>query len=126
MQKSQVVFVAGIAALAFGAGAFAQDMVSWIGAAPSHRSLERYDMSIGVTAGQQARRAARVDEERNVFNVPGHYGTLVGTTGDSHATVFWFRDAEGAMRNVVVTEPANRTYKVQQVPTSRFEADLRD
>lgn len=126
MKKSQLLLAASALALAFGAGAFAQDVVSWIGAAPSHRSFERYDMSIGVTAGQLARRPARVDEERSVYSVPSHYGTLVGMTGDSHFSVFWYRDAEGAMRNVVVAEPANRTYKVQQVATTRFEADIRE
>ena len=126
MQKSHLASVIAVAALAFGAGAFAEDAASWIGAAPSHRSFERFDMSIGVTAGQLPRRPARVEEDRNVLNVPSHYGSLVGVTGDSHATVFWYRSDDGAMRNAVLIEPAHSLYKVQQVPATRFEVDNRE
>src|SRR5207237_515687 len=83
---------AGAAAAAFAAGAFAQDVapaaLRWIGAAPSHFSYERYDMSLGVTAGQAPRRAERIEEDREVLNVPGHYGALVSVTGEGAASVF--------------------------------------
>jgi hypothetical protein len=129
MRKSIVTLVA-VAAGAFAAGAFAEDVaqeaLKWIGALPSHRSVERFDMSVGVTAGQLPRRPERIEEEREVLHVPAHYGALAHVTGDATATVFWFRDGEGALRNVVVRDAPSRAVKVVCPPSSRYEADVRD
>jgi hypothetical protein len=113
-----------VAALAV--GAVAEDAAHWIGAAPSHRSVERYDMSLGVTAAQQPRRPGRIEENREVLAVPGHYGALVGVTGDPQTAVLWYRDADGSLRNVVVRDAATRTVKLVCAPTSRYEADARE
>jgi len=111
---------------AFAAGAFAEDALRWIGAIPSHRSVEKYDMSVGVSPAQTPRRAERLEEDREVMNVPAHYGQFVGMTGDSAATVLWYRDAEGSLRNVVVREPAAKALKLVCVPTQRLETELRE
>jgi len=129
MKRSFVVTLIALGAAAFGGGALAADAGAWIGATRSHRSFEHYDMSVGVTAGQQARRATRIDEDREVVLVPAHYGTLAGMTpGDdtTGSTVLWFRDADGAIRNVVVPGPAQQPYKIQMGPTSRYEAEIRE
>src|SRR5947207_1563447 len=77
------LILGAVAAAAFAAGALAQDVapaaLRWIGAAPSHLSYERYDMSVGVTAGQAPRRAQRIEEDREVLNVPGLYPTFAST-----------------------------------------------
>jgi len=123
MQKPVIVFavVVGLAA-----GALGREIAAAIGAVASHRSYERFDMSVGVTAGQAPRRAERLEEDREVLNVPGHYGTLVSVTGDANVAIFWYRDVEGAMRNAVVRDPALRMLKIQSVPSSRYETDVRE
>jgi hypothetical protein len=121
-----VLALAGVGIVGFVGGALAEGTANWIGAAPSHRSIERYDMSIGVTAGQAARRPDRIEEDREVLNLPSHYGTLVGVTQDADAAVFWYRDAEGSLRNSVVKSPASRLLKIQCVPSTRYEADARE
>jgi hypothetical protein len=129
MRKPVVTLVA-VAAGAFAAGAFAEDAaqeaLKWIGALPSHRSVERFDMTLGVTTGQLPRRPERIEEDREVLHVPAHYGGLAHVTGDGAATVFWFRDADGALRNVVVRDAQSRAVKVVSPPSSRYEADVRD
>lgn len=127
MQKSVLVVVgAALAALGFAAGAAAQEVTKFIGATPSHHSDERYDMSVGVTAGQQPRRPTGFREDRDVFVVPSHYGDMVGMTGDTKDTVFWFKDATGSLRNVVIHDTAARFYKLQASASSRYEADSRE
>ncbi len=125
MTKSTVVTLVAVAAASFAAGASAQDAAHWIGAVPSHRSLEEYEMSIGVTAGQLPRTPTKLKEEREVLHVPGHYGEFAGLAGDATTTVFWFRDAAGALRNVVVHDADSRAVKLAFSATSRFEADQR-
>ena len=126
MTRNAVFVAVAVAVAALAAGALAQEALRWIGAVPSHHSLERYDMSVGVTASQQPRRPVRFDENREVLNVPAHYGALVGVTGDSSATVFWFKDADGSLRNAVVRDAGARTLKIQCVASSRYEADERE
>lgn len=126
MQKSFVVVAVALGALGFAAGAFAADTGTLIGAYRSHHSLERYEMSVGVTASQQPRRPVRFDEDREVFTVPGHYGSLVGVTGDSRVTVLWYRDTDGALRNTAVPLPAEHSYKILMGTTARYEADARE
>jgi hypothetical protein len=129
MKKPLVVTAVVLAAAAFAAGAFAADAGSSIGILRSHHSIEHYDMSVGVTAGQQPRRPVRFDEDREVVTVPSHYGSLVGVSNGQDATastVLWFRDADGALRNAVVPNPAEHAYKIQMGPTSRYEFELRE
>ncbi len=118
------VAAAGVAAAAAGAGA--QEAVSALGAVPSHRSIEKFEMSVGVSAAQEPRLPSRFQEEREVFHVPVHYGALVGITGSGQDTVFWFRDGDLAIRNVVLRDTTTRAYKMSLVPSSRLEFDARE
>jgi hypothetical protein len=126
MTRKLALIGIGIAVASFAAGAFAQDAARLLGAVPSHHSLERYEMSVGVTSDQAPRRPTRQDEDREVVYVPAHYGTLVGVTGDGLSTVFWYRDAAGDMRNAVVHDTGTRLYKVQCQPTAHFQSDQRE
>lgn len=126
MRKSWLLAGAALAAAGFAAGAAAQEVTRFIGATPSHHSDERYDMSVGVTAGQQPRRPVGYREDREVFVVPSHYGDLVGMTGDSKETVLWFKDGSGSLRNVVVHDTATRFLKLQASASSRYEVDVRE
>jgi hypothetical protein len=126
MNRSFVLTAIALGAAALGGGARAAHGGAVIGAVRSHHSLEHYDMSVGVTAGQQPRRAVRFDEDREVFTVPVFYGALVGVTSDAGTTVLWFRDGDNALRNAVVPEAAHRSYKIQTGATSRYEVELRE
>lgn len=120
------LLTSAIAALAFAAGAFAEDAAAWAGAAKSHRSVERFDMSIGVTASQAARRPVQFEEVREVYAVPSHYGTLVTMTGDAKTAVLWFRDEKGVLRNVTLDDVSQRMYELRLNETSRLEVDARE
>jgi len=115
-----------IVAVAFVAGAFAEDAANWVGTSKSHRSIERFDMSVGVTAGQAARRAVQFEEVREVYAVPSHYGTLVSVTGDAKTAVLWFADGTGILRNVRLDDTSERMYEVRLHETSRLEVDARE
>lgn len=125
MSRRTVVMLVTVGVAAFAAGAYAQDAAHWIGAAPSNVSVERYEMSVGVTAGQLPRLPSKFEEVRDVLHVPAHYGQLAYVTGDGGTAVFWFRDAEGALRNVVVHDSSSRAVKLTCTPTSRYESDAR-
>ena len=129
MRTSFVVTAVALGAAAFCGGALAAGAAKGIGAIPSHRSLEKFDMSIGVTASQQPRRAVRFDDDREVYVVPSHYGALVAVTSGSDTTassVLWFKDDSGALRNVVVPNTAETPYKIETSVSSRIEVDLRE
>jgi len=129
MRTSFVVTVVALGAAAFCGGALAADAATWIGAVRSHRSFEHFDMSVGVTASQQARRAVRFDEDREVYVVPSHYGALVAVTSGADtaaSSVLWFKDDAGDLRNAVVPNTAMTPYKIVTGTTSRFEVELRD
>ena len=124
MKRNVTLVLVAVAALA--AGALAEEGLRQIGAVASHRLLERYDMSVGVTANQSARRPVQFAEDREVLFVPSHYGSLAQITGDAQAAVFWYRDGAGTLRNVVVRDPATRSLAIQLTATSRYEADSRE
>jgi hypothetical protein len=125
MKKSALLVLVAVAAASFAAGAFAQDAARWIGAAPSHVSVETFEMTIGVSPGQTPRRPERFAEDREVLHLPSHYGSFVGITGNGAATVFWFRDEEGALRNAVVHDAESRLLKMASAPSVHFEAEQR-
>jgi hypothetical protein len=122
----RVVLTTALAAAAFAAGALAEDAAAWAGAAKSHKSIERFDMSVGVTAGQAARRPVQFEEVREVYAVPSHYGTLVSVTGDPKTAVLWYSDGSGILRNVRLDDPAERMYEIRLSGTSRLEVDARE
>lgn len=122
----RVALTCALAMGAFAAGAFAEDAAGWFGAAKSHKSIERFDMSVGVTASQAARRAVQFEEVREVYAVPSHYGTLVSVNGDQKTAVLWYRDGSGTLRNVTLDDVGDRMYEVRQNETSRLEVDVRE
>jgi hypothetical protein len=129
VQKSLIVTAVALGAVALAGGALAADGGEWIGAIRSHRSVEQFDLAVGVTASQQPRRALRYDENREVYVVPSHYGDLFALTSANDtvgSTVLWFRDDTGAIRNAVVPNTATNAYKIVKGTTSRYEVDLRE
>jgi hypothetical protein len=122
----RAVLTSALAVVAFAAGASAEEAAKWLGSIKSHRSIERFDMSYGVTAGQAARRPVQFEEVREVYAVPSHYGELVSVTGDPRTAVFWYRDDRGVLRNVRLDEVSETMYEIRQNETSRLEVDARE
>ena len=122
----RVALTSTLVVVAFVAGAFAEDAAKWVGTIKSHRSIERFDMSYGVTAGQAARRAVQFEEVREVYVVPSHYGELVSVIGTPETAVFWYRDANKVLRNVKLGNVADTMYEIRESETSRLEVDARE
>jgi len=126
MTRPALVTLVAVAAASFAGGAFAQDAARWLGAAPSHMSVETYEMTMGVSPGQTPRRPRRFAEDREVLHLPSHYGSFAGVTADGSATVFWFRDEGGALRNAVVHDAASRHLRIEYAPTIGYEVEARE
>ena len=89
----------------------------------SHQVEESYRISIGVDAAGKPRRAEQVDELRLHYNLPGHYGNLVGITGHDGSAVFWYQDNLGIIRNAIVPDAASKLSRIQLSGTTRYEVD---
>jgi len=48
---------------------------------------------------------ATADFDRSVLKVPAYYGEPFAATPAGDQTVLWYRGADGAVRNVILTEP---------------------
>ena len=109
--------------LVFGGGgrALAQSITGiWV----SHGVKETYRISIGVDPADKPRKEDRVDEIRTHFNIPQHYGNLVGVTGHGDAAVFWYQDSTGVIRNAIVPQAAHALSRLGYMSTSHYEEDI--
>lgn len=115
MKKSALLFLLiGAAFGALAASGAAQDAVEeFIGGFLSHRTEERFDISIGVTRGGDPVRDTRRIENRETVVVPAHYGAIVTITQDGPRALIWFRDQNSVIRNVVLPDAGSRAYRVQ-------------
>ena len=93
------------------------------GAVRSHELTEEFRMSVGVTArGEPARRREFV-QEREVVNVPEHFGTLIHIATDGNRTVLWYESSRGRLRNVILDGTAEQLVAVQVMPVTSLELD---
>jgi hypothetical protein len=106
--------------LAFGQSATEQ---FFPGAAASNRNLEKFDMSVGITGSRSPARPTRLYTTRLQMNVPEFYGAVVGMTGDGAATILWYQDGSGTLRNVVIDNPAESLYSIVTVPVGDLEIE---
>ena len=90
----------------------------------SHVVQETYRVSIGVDAVGKPRKEERVDEIRTHFNLPQHYGNLIGVTGHGDSAVLWYQDNQGMIRNAIVPAAASKLARIQYSPTQRYEEDI--
>jgi hypothetical protein len=109
--------------LAWGGGgvALAQALTGiWL----SHELEESYEISIGVDPSGKPRKEHPVDEIRLHYNIPQHYGNLVGVTGHGDSAVFWYQDAQGVIRNAILPSAASRLSRMELTPTTKYEEDV--
>jgi hypothetical protein len=109
--------------LAFGGGGRAlAEAVTGIWA--SHSVKEIYHISIGIDAADKPRKEERAEEIRQHWNLPQHYGNLIGVTGQGDAAVFWYQDAGGVIRNAIVPSANTQLHRISYTMTSRYEEDI--
>jgi hypothetical protein len=125
MQKLVPTLILGATAGALGsshAGPAARAQA--FGAYPSHVTEDSYQISIGVTAGGNHNRDRRQTELRETVVVPEHYGTVVAVTPAQGAAVVWYQDEHNVLRNVILTEPESRLYRLEPHGTDSREVRL--
>ncbi|MHC4470468.1 MAG: hypothetical protein ACYS99_05835, partial [Planctomycetota bacterium] len=101
--------------IAFAAGLMATQVVAQaerliFGVLPSHRVTEKFDMSVGISAGGRVHRAREVIQTRERLNEPAHYGDVIAVTGNNEAVVLWYRDKDSRIRNAIVENPDKTLY----------------
>lgn len=104
-----------------GAAAVAQSIT---GAWDSHIVQESYRISIGVDAIGKPRKDEKVDEIRTHYNLPQHYGNLIGVTGHDDKAVFWYQDSAGVIRNSIFPAADQKLVRIEYTATSRYEEDI--
>lgn len=110
---------------AFGTVASSQseqkDNPGLIGAWDSHRLQESYEISIGKTALGKPNPIKLHTEDRSVLQISQHYGDLVGVTGNAEATVFWYQDGAGVIRNVVIPDASSHAVRLEMQTLRNFK-----
>lgn len=119
-----VIFTLGLTLgwLSFGGGgqALAQAIT---GLWNSHQMHESYRISIGVDPTGKRRSDEKVAEIRTHYNLPQHYGNLIGVTGHGGAGVLWYQDAAGIIRNAIIPDAASSLSRIEYTPTKRLEIE---
>jgi hypothetical protein len=111
----------GLAAgLAFGQTSHEQ---SFPGVVVSHRNLERFDMSVGITGNRNPARPTRLYTSRFQMNVPAFYGRILGMTGDARRTILWYVSEDETIRNVVLDTPGETLYSIVPMPVGDLEIE---
>lgn len=97
----------------------------YVGAVPSNLLTEEFKMSVGVSASGAPNRPNWIRQDREVVNVPEHYGRLiaVNTTGD--ASVLWYQDDMSRIRNVVLEQPGATWYLIDHTNTTELKLTRR-
>jgi len=90
----------------------------------SHLVQESYRISLGVDALKKPRKPETVDEIRVHYNLPQHYGNLIGVTGNGEAAVLWYQDNQGIVRNAIVPKAASKLARIGYSPTQRYEEEV--
>ncbi len=122
--KMFLVFALGLTAgwLSFGGGgqAIAQAIT---GLWSSHSMHESYRISIGVDPTGKPRTDEKVAEIRVQYNLPMHYGNLIGVTGHGGAGVLWYQDSSGIIRNAIIPDAASSLSRIEYTATKRLEIE---
>jgi len=125
MLNRRLVLILALGALLVGATVgFAADRFL-LGIYPSHHLREEFKLSVGVNAAGTPNRPDRVITDREVLNLPGHFGKLVAVTGDVRTAILWYSDDMGRLRNVVLDNPGEGAYVIQQMQTVDLRTDER-
>jgi len=90
----------------------------------SHVVKESYYISIGIDAADKPRKEERAEEIRQHWNLPQHYGNLIGVTGQGDSASFWYQDSAGVIRNAVVPFANTQLHRITYMQTSRYEEEI--
>lgn len=106
----------GGAVALFAQGAFQTSRLPY-----SHRQLEEYEMSVGLTGQGSPDKQRPVVDEREVLRLPDYYGTLLAVHPSGSSSVFWYQDGQGVLRNAVVDRVAERAVAIEIAPTRKLK-----
>jgi len=121
-------FAALVLALGMGLAAglaFAQteDEPTFPGVAVSHKNIEKFDMTTGITGTRRPALPTRLWTWREQLNVPDYYGQLFNLTGDATKAILWYADRDGVVRNVIVEDPGTRLYAIVATPVANLSVE---
>ncbi|MEN8149373.1 MAG: hypothetical protein ABFS86_06090 [Planctomycetota bacterium] len=97
----------------------------YVGAIPSNLISEEFKMSVGVSTSGSPSRANWIHQNREVLNVPEHYGRLVTINSDRETALLWYQDDNGRIRNVVIEQPADTWYMIDHQKTTELKLTRR-
>jgi hypothetical protein len=86
--------------------------------------LEGYEISVGLDALGKPRSMKPYEEVRTELLIPQHYGNLVGITGNGTASIFWYQDGSGVIRNAVVPDAAVHAERIKLQSTRKLEINV--
>ena len=86
--------------------------------------LEGYEISVGLDALGKPRSMKPHEELRTELLVPQHYANLVGITGNGTASIFWYQDGSGVIRNAVVPDAAVHAVRIKLQNTRKLEFNV--
>ena len=121
MKKSLLPLSVGLLIGSLALSSPAQDaLFHFLGVYYSHQSVEKYELSAGVTALGVPHRPQPREELREQINYPDFYGSLFGITSHGANVVFWFQDGAGSLRNAVVDQVTSRLYRLEKIPDHKL------
>ncbi|MDE0958852.1 MAG: hypothetical protein OSB12_09465 [Planctomycetota bacterium] len=86
--------------------------------------IEGYEISVGLDALGKPRSLKPYEEIRTELLVPQHYGNLVEITGNGTASIFWYQDGNGVIRNAVVPDAAVHAVRIKLQNTRKLEFNV--
>lgn len=91
----------------------------------SHRIVEKYQMQIGVNSlGDPVVRPEKFEECREVIRIPEHYGQLLTINPHGDASVLWFQDHRGVLRNAVIERVKEAPYLLERLHSTNLEIEV--
>jgi hypothetical protein len=92
-------------------------------AARSHILTDEFRMSVSVTAAGDPARPVRLIQDRDVFNVPAHYGNLVNITTEGNRTILWYNNNQHRLRNLIIEGAGEKLVAIQIMPVTDLRVE---
>ena len=123
MKKHGIIITGTLTTLLIGAaaGVAADRLIA--GAARSHVLTDEFRMSVGVTATGNPARPKKLVQEREVFNVPAHYGNLINVTTDGNRTILWYNSPQHRLRNLIIEGAGEQLVAIQVMPVTDLRVE---
>ena len=125
MKNRWILVLAFVAVFALGGALGVAAERYYVGGIPSNVVSEEFKMSVGVSASGTPNRPNWIKQDREVVNIPSHFGRLVSVDSTNDSAVFWFEGDGGRLRNVVIDQPANTWYMLRPTKSTELKVSQR-